>query len=784
MQRICALGPQSLPDRLVIDVGAVLRWASESDIDDALDALVEAAGRTRRHTLWAITPTPLSAVDATELDAATTSLEKVFGAESVLRSDEPLTSLLTTSVQGPIEAGIVTAGLDDRPYELWITARGVTMLDVATGHVWTHDRATKAFLPPALLPELYAILGSPLDGKAYVKANQFAERFKAALQAGQPPEMAANLPPALRVAIQNKKSLIDGLARSMRGQDGPVDSAARASLAGFVCPASIVPVGRTDTAYVVVDVGDGARPVDVHVQIGPTQLKGQGAAGEQLLRQAHAAIPGRWFIPRALDALDYMVDQGLPLPASAVDPGLIAYALHPDTPERLVDLSMSAAPLPTPLLSWLADPKRKLTSPAPLDPLAAVLPRLDQDLAVQLEHHGLVQLIEDDLALTLPHLARLEREGGAWVGTPASYASWEQFHDALEDELGLHEQVFAQFLTIDPYTATTLELLQALKGSRRPLPKVPFAHELKAKEEFARLVAANCTEAVLLDRARALQSASGAYFWLKRLQGGLSRLRGRQIPLATGRWGYRSLPLHNLPKRSPEGREIRSGLLGPPGHVLVAADYNGFEVRLLAALSRDSILENAAQHDDIHTELADTFFSSRSKEDRERAKLGVYSIVYGQTASSFWKARPEMARADADALYTLVQARLTRAMEYREQVWHQYIRDRFVTTSGGWRRIAPTRRKAFNTVLQGLGADVLRWVLRHLGRELPVVKARVVHQAHDELIVAALPEQASEAERILQDTMTRAVVQESNLLPAHTQLRVNVRRGKTWGDLI
>jgi hypothetical protein len=54
VQRLCALGPQSLPDRLVIDVGAVLRWASEAHITGALDALVEAATRTRRKTLWAI----------------------------------------------------------------------------------------------------------------------------------------------------------------------------------------------------------------------------------------------------------------------------------------------------------------------------------------------------------------------------------------------------------------------------------------------------------------------------------------------------------------------------------------------------------------------------------------------------------------------------------------------------------------------------------------------------------------------------------------------------------
>lgn len=784
VQRICARGPDSLPARLIIDVGAVLRWASEGGITaGALDPVTEAVDRTHRQVLWAATPTPLPMVDPTALDAARIALEQTFGGEAVLRSEEPLVASLAASMQGPLEVGIVTAGLDDRPHELALADRVSAMLDVATGRVWTAADVADQFLPSALLPELYAILGSPLDGEAYVNASQFAEPIKDALRAGKPPHDARDVPPTLRTAIQNKKTLLDELARRMRGLTSPPDVDARARLAAFVRPPVMTSVGPPDTAYVVVDLTKVTHAVEVSVQIGATRWKAQGAQGDHLLRQTHALVSGRWFMPHAMDALGHMVDQGLPLPESAIDPGVIAHALHPDEPENLANVSMSAATLSTALLAWLRDHKRKIEPPDALDPVVAALPQLDRELVAELRRQHLDQLVEHDLGLTLPHLARLEREGGAWVGAPVGHASWEQFYEDLQDELTRCENVFAKFLRIDPYRATTFELLRSLKSAVHPLPKIPLAHLLTAKQEFDRLVMTGCVEAASLDRARALQSTSGAYFWLKRLRDGISRLRGRQFPLATGRWGFRDLPLHNLPKRSAEGKTLRSGLLGPPGHVLVAADYNGFEVRLLAALSGDPILRNAAQKNDIHEELADAFFASRTKLDRERAKIGVYAIVYGQTASGFWTSRLDMDRSDADALYALVQTRLAAALDYRDKIWAQYAHDRFVTTLGGWRRFAPTRRKAFNTALQGLGADVLRWVLRRLGRELPSAHARLVHQAHDEVVVAVPPAGVPDVERILEQTMTEAVVKESGLLPADTELRVRMRRGNSWGDL-
>lgn len=785
VQRICTRGPDSLPVHLIVDVGAVLRWASEGGLTDgALDPIAEAVGRTHRQVLWAVTPTPLPVVDTAALDTARSALEQTYGAGAVLRSAEPLAASLAASMQGRLDVGIVTAGLDDRPHELALTDRVSTMLDIATGRVWTASKVTKTLLRPALLPELYAILGSPLDGEKVVNAERYAEPLKIALGAGTPPEMAADLPPALRTAIRNKKTLLDDLARRMRGLTALPDGNARSRLAAFVRPPVVAPVGPPDTAYVVIDLANLNHAVDVSVQLGATRWKAHGAQGDQLLRQAHAAVSGRWFMPHAMDALGYMVDQGLPLPESTIDPSLIAHALHPDEPRSLVNVSMSAATLSTALLTWLQDYKRKLDPPGTLDPIVEALPRLDRDLGAELQRQNLDRLVEHDLGLTLPHLARLEREGGAWVGTPVGYTSWEQLYEKLQEELTRHENIFAKFLRLDPYRATTFELLRSLKSAVRPLPKIALAHELTAKQEFDRLVVAGCIEATSLDRARALQSTSGAYFWLKRLRDGITRLRGRQFPLATGRWGVRDLPLHNLPKRSAEGKTIRSGLLGPPGHVLVATDYNGFEVRLLAALSGDPILRQAAQKNDIHEELAEAFFASRTQLDRERAKLGVYAIVYGQTASGFWKSRPDMDKSDADALYALVQARLAAALDYRDKVWNQYTQDRFVTTPGGWRRFAPTRRKAFNTVLQGLGADVLRWVLRRLGQELPSVHARLIHQAHDEVIVAVPPAGVPDVEHILEQTMTEAVVKESGLLPADTEFRVNMRRGNSWGDLV
>ena len=142
LQRLLAGGPGALPDTLVVDVGAIVRWAFETDPDaDIWPTFIDVAGRTHRRVAWIVTETtlPNAGTDIATLDRIQAELERAVGPADVLRSVEPMPALLAAVLaEQPEKVGVVSAGLDERPHELWLLADGLAaaMLDVASGRLW------------------------------------------------------------------------------------------------------------------------------------------------------------------------------------------------------------------------------------------------------------------------------------------------------------------------------------------------------------------------------------------------------------------------------------------------------------------------------------------------------------------------------------------------------------------------------------------------------------------------------------------------------------------------
>lgn len=61
----------------------------------------------------------------------------------------------------------------------------------------------------------------------------------------------------------------------------------------------------------------------------------------------------------------------------------------------------------------------------------------------------------------------------------------------------------------------------------------------------------------------------------------------------TGRLSSSAPSLHGVPVRTPDGRRIREAFVAPPGHVIVAADYDQIELRIVAHVSGDVALTSA-----------------------------------------------------------------------------------------------------------------------------------------------------------------------------------------------
>ncbi len=114
-------------------------------------------------------------------------------------------------------------------------------------------------------------------------------------------------------------------------------------------------------------------------------------------------------------------------------------------------------------------------------------------------------------------------------------------------------------------------------------------------------------------------------------------------------------------------------------------------------------------------------------------------------------------------------------------------KDGYVTTLMGRRRYLPElksknfnirsfgERVALNTPIQGTAADVIKAamvaVYRRLERE--GLRARLLLQVHDELIIEAPPEEAEQVKALLTEEM-------ENAFPLSVRLQADVSEGENW----
>ena len=240
---------------------------------------------------------------------------------------------------------------------------------------------------------------------------------------------------------------------------------------------------------------------------------------------------------------------------------------------------------------------------------------------------------------------------------------------------------------------------------------------------------------------------------------------------ATGRLSSTEPNLQNIPTRTELGSQLRRMFTAAEGCVLVDADYSQIELRLLAHMSGDKVMQASfLSGADFHTATAAKVFhvpeEDVTPELRRRAKAVNFGIVYGISAFSLSQ-DIGVTVAEAKAYMEAYFATFPGVRKYMDDVVAKAKEQGYVETLFHRRRELPEirssnfnmrsfgERVALNMPIQGTAADIMKLAMvaveKRLKKELP--EAKLVLQVHDELIVECPEPQAEAAAKLLEEEM-------------------------------
>ena len=265
----------------------------------------------------------------------------------------------------------------------------------------------------------------------------------------------------------------------------------------------------------------------------------------------------------------------------------------------------------------------------------------------------------------------------------------------------------------------------------------------------------------------------------------------QNLVTATGRLSSTEPNLQNIPVRNDLGAEIRKMFIPKQGNVLVDADYSQIELRVLAHMAQDKVMQDAfISGMDIHTVTASQVFHVPADEvtalQRRHAKAVNFGIVYG--ISEFSLADDiAVSRYEAKAYIENYLDHYQGVRAYMKQVVSDAAQSGYTRTIYGRRRYIPelkssnynirqgAERIALNTPIQGTAADLIKLAMIRVHNALVerFPQATLLLQVHDELIVECPEGIAQGVAELVSNEMQQVAVLDVPLL-------AEAKWGKSW----
>ncbi len=247
-----------------------------------------------------------------------------------------------------------------------------------------------------------------------------------------------------------------------------------------------------------------------------------------------------------------------------------------------------------------------------------------------------------------------------------------------------------------------------------------------------------------------------------------------------------------------DGKEIRKAFIAEKNNVLISADYNQIEMRILADIADVKALKKAFKNNqDIHSLTASQVFGKQinkiTDDLRRKAKAINFGIIYGITQFGLAK---QISVSNQDALdfinayfrkfpeikdYMNSTIKICRKQGYVTNIFGRRIHLRGINDKNFSVR-SFQERAAINAPIQGTAADIIRLAMIKIDKALEDKKnaVKMLLQIHDELIFECSRKEENKIKKLIKDTMTSISNSEHHMFSV--PLEVSVNSGNNWDE--
>ena len=268
----------------------------------------------------------------------------------------------------------------------------------------------------------------------------------------------------------------------------------------------------------------------------------------------------------------------------------------------------------------------------------------------------------------------------------------------------------------------------------------------------------------------------------------------------TGRLASSDPNLQNIPIKTEDGRDIRKAFIAEKDNVLISADYNQIEMRILADLADVKELKKAFKNnEDIHSLTASQIFNidikKVDKDQRRKAKAINFGIIYGISQYGLAK-QINVSNYEAEEFLNAYFAKFPEIKIYMDNTIKFCRKSGYVNNIFGRRSHFNSindknfnvrnfqERAAINAPIQGSASEIMRLAMIRIDKKLQEeksIKSKMLLQIHDELIFEVKKSEIKKMMKIIKDEMIS--VANSDYHSFSIPLTVDINSGNNWGEL-